>query len=1008
MSRVATTAFAKAWGSANAQRVLLMKVEISAPSSITLRLATGETYANGLMWQEAIRGDVNVRESSPFLSPGPDLATCEVTLENRYVSDASGLLVESLANLQWQGATVTLYRWERSLSSFSTDALQIFKGRVNRPTSGTDGTLTLPLMQGRVWNRRVPTKALDKINYPNAPDIGSGTVVPVVYGQFKALNMRAPWSTAYTERRDFEDMGAGCGAVPYILTDPGLGSNNVRATVAGHPCKTILGRSSGFTFFIVGGDQLDPVDTSGLTTSIASDSYIEIDDEKLIAYHGIRANDVYTATTAPAAPTTSNSPRNCMDIFDETSYSNLDQAGGETRLTLALARPQVVGQAIEATMYIAYSGDAGNANNLQWTPYNPVNNVIGTVRSVAATSATPATNITGTWRGPAAAIIFDYSLWNITGTGDNTGGGFGGTTGLIINFAAGATNKAHIFAWALVLTYRPQRTLVTPAQYIYDPYYENPNPDPNDPSSFRRRVVRAAALKVDGAFYGHVEGYADTGGTYTGSGTDLIQRPPDIAHHLLVTYGGLSSSDIETGAATFGSFVRARSFLRGGAASDYVLACHIGQKSSVQQVAQGIAQQSLSLLYIDGTDNKWKWITWDRDKPVDYDVVLNKDCLPITGGRVRQDPHSDVGVRQSITAPFYYDHFRNRSMFEAKVGPAISTRGYNQPTYQDQQSFVVDATNNDIDWTSGGVNYTDTLASATYADPMALAAQLRTQLRTRDADIHTGWGFSIRTSHAYIIAITVSAVDYDAELAEGDYGPETLAAEAARALNAEAHGLTFTVTYSHTTNKFTIAASGTFTLRAQGAHHMGFSNAASGTSLTAEYARYAETFWVLAYTPTFAFRWASGANTATGAHMLLGFDVADTATVSDISASYRRNNREALAQDSADTWGELEELTLPSSYIRQEETAVLYRDRSFDLRSEPRMKIEFPTHRMPDVQRGRVFETDEDLDELGPFTRYGSDGSWADKRFMVTEVVRHNGTAWHDEVVAIEVTPATA
>ena len=1017
MGRATTATFARAWGSAQAARVILMKVEFANPSPLTLYLSDqAGCYFQGILWQQAITGEVTVTERSPYLSPGPDLATAEVTLENREVSDASGELTASLALLQWQGATVTLYRHERSLATpmvYSTGGW--FEGRVNRPVLD-NGKIRLPLMQGRVWNRRVPTKALDKINYPNAPDVGTGKVIPVVYGSFVALPMRAPWATAYGSLQAFEDLGNGSGAVPGVLTDPGYGSNNVRATFAEHAVKSLNNnRTGGLTQFIVGGNQLDPL--SGATTfSLAGDSYMEIDDDELFASHGVVPTDIYTAAST-AAPNTATNPRNCMDLVDETSYTTIDQNTSAGRLLLVLPQPSVLGLAIGIEFYVAYSGHASNANNLQVFAYDPVTLTAFTVHSFAATSATPSWTSYPDFGGNKAN-------WQIAGDGVTSPGA---TIGVAMTFAAGTTNQAKINALGVVFNYRPQRSLAVPSSLYFNGqgvapvdealvqrYY-----DAGAPFVTKRQAVYAG---VAGQFYGHIEGWADTGGgTYTGTASALIQRPPDIAHHLLVTYGGLSSSDIETGSTSFGSFVKARSFLRGGAASDYVLACHIGQKSSVQSVAQQIAQQSLSLLYQDSTDGKWKWITWDADKPVDYDVILDRASVI---GRIRQEPYSDVNVRQSINVPFYYDHFRGRSMFETKVGPAISTRGYNQPTYQDQQPLVVDATNNKIDWTTSGTPYTETLASGTYATPIDLAAQVQTQLRVHGTVNRVGWGFSIKAGHNANIGVRVptggGGVNYVPTMTAGEYGPETLAAEATRALNAAGTGRTFTVTYSHTTNLFTVSATGgSFDIRGVGGTDadvrgwaaLGFDEDYTAiTSQVAQQPRYAETFWINSGigTSVFLFRWLSGANTAVGAHMLLGFAVADTTTAQDQSASFRRNNRESRAQDSADTWGELEELTLPSSYIRQEETAVLYRDRNADLRRQPKMKIEFDTLRMMDAQRGRVFATSADLDDLDPFARYGSDGSWAGKKFMIIERVSRGGTNWHDTIVAIEVTNEAA
>jgi len=1008
---LATATFRTAHGSRSAKRMTLLKVEIASPA-VTLYFSEGEVWAGGFLWQKGITGEVLIREASPFLGTGPDLATTSITLDaNRYSATLGGTIAESLATHQWQGAAISVYRWDRSLTSFASHAFRVFYGRVNRPVP-EGAALTLHCMQGRTWNQKVPTTAVDKISYPNSPEVGSGAMIPVVYGSFLALPLRSPWSSAYASKQAFEDLGGGAGAVPGVLTDPGYGSNNVRVTFADHAVKTLNNnRTGGLTQFIVGGNQLDPM--GGATTfSLAGPSYMEIDDDTLLASHGVVCTDVYTGAST-ATPNTAESPRNCMDVFDETTSSRVNQNTSAGRLFLVNPQPSMLGLAAGIEFYVAYKGNAANANNLRLFAFDPVTLTAGTIHSFAATSGTP------TWTSyPDFSTL--YANWQTAGDGVSP---TFATIGTCMDFAAGTTNQADVYALGIVFLYRPQRSLVVPSTT------SRVATSAIDPATGRRvqvgegigdnwiTTVRPGLFQLDAKFYGHIEGYPDVGGAYTGTGTDLIERPADIIRHLLVTYGDQHvTNDFETGATAFGSFVYHRTLMRRGSASDYVLACFINQESNVQTVAQRIAQQSFSLMFRDSSDDKWKIVPWDVDKPIDYTAyTLDKGALL---GRIKQDPLSDVGIRQNIRVPWYHDHFRGRSLFSANVGTDTSTRGYNQPTYQDQQAFVVDGTNDKIDWTTSGTPYTETLAHATYATPIDLAAQVQTQLRVHGTINRVGWGFSIKAGHNSGIGVRVptAGVNYTVTMAAGEYSPETLAVEAARALNAAATGRTFSVTYDHSTNKFTVSATGgSFDIRAVGGTDadvrgwaaLGFDEDYTAiTSQVAQQPRYAEKFWINSGigTSVFLFRWASGANTANGAHTLLGFDVADTTTAQDESADYRRNNRESRAAASAATWGEAEALTLPSDYIRQEETAIMYRDRNADLRRQPRMRIQFSTTRMPDIQRGMVFGTAADLDDLDPFSRYGSDGSWASKKFMVLEVHRHCVTSHHDEIVAIEVT----
>jgi hypothetical protein len=530
-------------------------------------------------------------------------------------------------------------------------------------------------------------------------------------------------------------------------------------------------------------------------------------------------------------------------------------------------------------------------------------------------------------------------------------------------------------------------------------------------------VIREPLFQIDAQFFAHLEGYQDDAdGTYTGTPSALIERAPDIARHLLVVRAGVSDGAIETGATEFGSLVAARTLLRGGYADDWDLACFLNQQTYVQAVLQSIAQQSCSLLYLDRLDSKWKWVCWDRNQAQTYDYPIGKLSLariPEQGGA------SLIGARQTVRVPFYFDHFKGRSLFETVVGPTSSTRGFSQSDLRDQR-LVVDNSNNKLDWTgnTSETNYTSTLTNGEYI-AIDLAAHVAGLMRAQNPDQFVGWGFSVKAGYndKLDVRVPTGGALHTATMDAGDYTPDGFCRAIADALNALALGRTFSCSYDYSTNLFTLSATGgTFDIiqnYTDGAWwSVGLQSAVAVTSETSAWPRYRERFWFNVGSASYyqGFRFSSGANSANGAWKVLGFDQLDYPTrssgtpIPDYVAVFERSQRELLALASADTWGDSEDLVLPSSYIRKEAVALMYRNRTFDMMREPPYPVTFTTFgECPDMRRGDVFATEAGLDDWDAYGRYGSDGSWGGKLFMALEVFQAGAPNWNQEIVAFEV-----
>lgn len=970
----------------------LAKVEISTPSALTLYLGESEVLTpDGQLWEGGLTLDT-IYQEVPSLGTGPSPASTSIAIENRRYSfqSSTATIGDSLSDYLWQGATVTIYLWDRDLTDFA-DACQRFSGIVDSYDLG-DERLTLNCLQDRSWNRPHPTLVVDKTNYPNAPDGQQGTVIPTVYGSHIAWPLRSPHSAGYTNKQYHEDSGAGQGAVPLVLTDPGTGSADVQLVAASHACGDLLDRANGYSAFIVANDVLAPLDTAGISETLSGPSYLTIDDDTLIAYYGARAIDV--RTSGGGAVNSALNPRRAMDVFDETTYATLNQTAGTDQEKLVLVGPNLgtLGTIESATVILCFSGDAANTQNIRVYP-EELGVSSGTVISAASTGTTPQI-VTGTWD----TAYYNASTWQF-GTKPSTGG----QCCWSVDFAgASANNKARIYWLAVRVKYRPSRNLLTPAAIErkvtgYNSIGVGRHGTFDVPISGNIEL-QPAAYSLNGAFFANLKGYADDGsGTYTGSAGATIERACDIVRHFLTTYGGASS--FETASGGFGSFVDARNKLRNAAPSDFKLACWLGEASSVQRYVQKMAEQSLLCVVQDVFTNKWLCHVWKQGAAPDYDLVLTRNELP---DLFEPSLTSSVSLAQGVRVRYGYDYFRNRTMFECYVGASGSSQGYNLPTTRDQV-LTVSAANNKVDW-SDGVTRVATLTSGTYT-PIDLAEHVQTVMRAVAGTHNVGFGFHIKAGFNDVLKVIVGGVTYTITLDAGEYNAESLAAEAETKLNAGGTGRTWTMDYNHSTNMFEwtvtgaavtmYAASSTCT-----ALGMVFTTA---TSRSSNYAVYADRFHFRAGT-TITLQFTTGANASVGCGQLLGWNSdqgIDGVTV-HFTATYARGQRETTCATSQSLYGPRADSVITADWIRDENSAQQRRDREFDYGSAPRVRLRARSPFMADLQVMRVLSVSSDMDSRRAYPKYGTDGSWENKPMRVTKVVHYHAPTYHTEFEAEE------
>lgn len=1004
-----TTAFKNAWRSYTASRVTLVQIDLTVPSSRTLRYATHETHTpDGNTWQEGVTCET-VRESVDLLGTGMD--PVDATIRFAKVRDASqsstgGTIHDLLSSFLFQNAVVTIYLWEATLTSFS-DALQVFKGRVSRPVEMSVSGVSLYLLQDMAWNKLVPPTVVDKVSYPDSPDGSQGQPIPIAYGNFNALNMRTPWTSALANKSLQEDSGAGLGAVPLILVDSGVGAAKVKLVAACHLCTDILSRANGRTAFIVGGNLLSPLDVTGITATLAvGESKLEITDENTVAYAAIIPMDVR------ASENTATNPKRAMDPFDETSFASLDQSTTHGILQLILPNANNLGQVQSVQYYVAWSGNAGNANNLRIQSRNPAVGFGTTTANWVATATTPAVQ-TGTW---ATADWGPTQAWDF---------GSGGTThawDVRIDFVAGAANKASIYWVALVVKYRPQRSTVTPGSLTKTYVVQSGHKSRRSRNYLKEvDIIVEPTLKLEGQFYGNIQGQPDDfPGTFTGVSASLIEKPPDILRHLMVTYGGVAGSDFQTGAGVSGSFVDVRSTLRNGQASDIKLAAWLGDRTTVQRAAQAIALQGGLCVYLDRLSNKWLAYPWKVGAISEYDIAIGWDDT----GSFTAEETSTVDVRHAIRIKYGYDNFKGKTLFEAFVNDSGSSQGFTSPTTRDQLLKIVGGVNDRLDYNFAATDQHLTLTATTYTKAIDLASEVQGKMRVASGgtELSVGWGFSIKAGYNDVIAFirATGPTNHTATLNPGDYTAESLAAECARAMNTVVPvGVTIGCSYDHSVNLFTwtIAGdtmemcgldagvppgTGTSANKAMGNLSISPGGGTYAASITAAIPRYRDRFWFSVNSSSiFNNKWSSGTNAATNCATTMGYDKTDSGFVNNNTGGYTRGTRETDAATFVSYYGPRDEDQVVADFIRDEVTAVEFRNRLFDFSAKPRTIVRFNTFRMPDAHRMMTFQFDATINPKVAFPRYGSDGSWVGKTMRILQVDQGLGPNYSTEILAI-------
>lgn len=540
-----------------------------------------------------------------------------------------------------------------------------------------------------------------------------------------------------------------------------------------------------------------------------------------------------------------------------------------------------------------------------------------------------------------------------------------------------------------------------------------------------------AVTEMRGKFFANVKGWMDdAAGTYTGTPYALIDGAPDIMRHLLQQYGAVPSSAIAA-PGTLGSFADARTTMLTRRQTPMRFAISIGETVDVSTAISWIAASSASWCFPSEFDGTWRLLPWRDGQAVDYwrpieaDDVLNEEALGIS-----MTP--DSSLTSTLRLLYGYDAASKSFKHETSLGATKSSAGHQYRNLRDQYLTVVAGVNDKIDFRpmdfTTMVPKTAILAPGDYTGTTLMVnATSAMKAVSPTHNYAVSYGTSIVTGFNDVLRFNDGVADRTATVAAGEYGScESLAAAVAAAMNAVSSG--WSVTYSRATRLYTVARSsptgtetlytvtGTIAQRRMWAV-LGFrlNTQGSPTPLpaTAAYGREEKTFAIQCEVVGLDLLWETGPyglnGLKQGAHELFGFDnLRDSLSLGDLAKSSwtapcPKGNLEQAMRDASAAYGLKRDVQVEGRAIYDTETARTMRETIAAMMRSPRTIVKFASERVPDLERGSIFQFAPSMDAVLPCPRPGSGGSWANVKLKVLETMQSTGLAWHTEVVAIDV-----
>lgn len=1025
----ATVAFAAAWRRSGRDAVVLMLLDLPG---ITLSLSSRAiSTPEGTIWEEAIIDCSDIAAPGSVLESSWSPVTGGVTLGRVPLGQLGGATVfDALSTYKWVGAQVILMLWETSLTD-GNDALVVLNKGIVQSYEVSERSVHITVSQRAMWNRLTRLTQVTPKLFPRAPESSHGMFIPKVRGSYRAIALRSrPWAPLeYSTAQNLWSLVTGGRlGFPGVLVDVGGGPTALPSKVAfaSHACKVFNDAAKGCFAYIAAGGHLCEFDASVLTTfNNATDG-----TGFTLASVPSGGTDPYQTAFFPLRPVNSelaatNNAENLravLDVENDTSFAVLDYAGSKRDLIVRCPNDSGGGDIVSVTYIVGYLVYGGEGSHITLDANNGAGGIV--------TTTLPA----GTGRG-VHSVVDTVPLINTGWNFDKI------TLRVYFNGTADAADKARIYFVGAAVKFRPpvaivgSRTITNVVEYIQARHDGAPgHRRPVWPNVHEVTTIEPIDSYAQQQWFCTLDGVPDSGGTYTGNGTDLIQRAPDIATHLLVDDAGLALSDIERGVGVFGSFVDARADLKTWVGTDMVHCLVCLRPERVGDVLGSLAEDSLCWFHVSEFDAKFKCVVWRTGKALDGPRIEVADVREI-----RIVPSSIAQRLTSLKLSYRHDWHTGRELHDTFVDASASSAGYRYRGYRDQLMRVYNSgadRNDRVEPFIGGLEYSATVPPAEYT-PLGLATAVRAALVVvRNKLWVVACGPQVISGQSQKITFQEfegAQNTFTATVAVGDYASfDALAVAIQTALNAvssswvvtctrsafdttlQTYGTAITIARS-AAKKFRIGWSGTVA-DASLSPVIGYTwltGAAIGAYITTTTGRRVEEqlFVIGNMEESFSMRWATGTsgtnNTNQHAGSLLGFDPNEDSSSLDgvslravnawVPVGGRENLSAALGVDA-----ESRTLRIKGETVIDDLTARELRNRAADLLCKERPLVRATLFNYPDIERGRVIEFSADLDALVPYSAYGA-ATWAGKRFMVIEKSQRMNGAFETEIVAMEV-----
>ena len=504
----------------------------------------------------------------------------------------------------------------------------------------------------------------------------------------------------------------------------------------------------------------------------------------------------------------------------------------------------------------------------------------------------------------------------------------------------------------------------------------------------------------------------------------VIERPCDVALHMLTKYGEQTAGDFVT-AAAHGSFADARADLQTWRATDMILGFGISEPTDVMTALAWVANACMSRVTLSPYDDKFRFLSWGAERATTRAAI--KRAQFIGEPLVSTTPASDLTT--ALRVSYGRDEQSGGYLYETYLSPSRSCAGYKYLNLADESLATISGATDAIDVTDGASPETVLLGTVANDLEDFYAALLAMFCTAFPAPLGNKWAFAIGgqvDATCNRINIYDGVGSYALTIPAGSYMMEELAAAVAAACNVVSTA--WYCTYSRTTRKFTIGRTAgtclvTFVPVAVAgslAAHLGLAPIAySGSaSYTSEFA-VEEGLFALSADATFQILWRSGASgyllndPPLSAYAVLGFSTYDdTALAYWATGTAPKGTRQAMMLETVQryikatsTSAARRETTIEARCIQDTDTALELRNRIADAMSRPHVVVGGNVRALIGLERGELIEFDDAAFALFyPYPDADTDGLWTGKQFVVVEAEQHLGPDnFGTEIVAVSI-----